>query len=1236
MRCTMKLNPVCKQYGILLILILQSFFLEAQKKEEKKYPTLLWEITGNGMHKPSYLFGTMHVSSKLVFHLSDSFYIALKNVEMVALELDPQLWQDQLFRYQSMQSNLRFYTHGPPNDYLNEKSFQIEKYEDRLKYALSEEPTIINGLLYRTVEPRADFEEDTYLDLYIYQTGKKLGKLATGVENYFETERLILEAAQDMMKDRKKKNVDMEGESGYEIEKKTQDAYRKGDLDLLDSLERVLMPSEAYMENFLYKRNEMQAHSIDSILKKHSLFVGVGAAHLPGKRGVIELLRKKGYQLRPILMQDRDASQRDEIDKVKVPVNFSLFTSDDLRFTVRIPGKLYKRTDSHIADSWQYADMSNGVYYMITRVKTHSYWLDQKPEIGLRKMDSLLYENIPGKILKKTLLFKDGYKGYQIVNKTRHGDMQRYNILETPFEVLVFKMSGNGNYVEGKEANKFFNSIRLKKNDSRGWKNFEPARGGFCVRLPQSPFKNKNSSGFDGIPRWEYESFDSATGDAYLIYKKSVQNYRFLEEDTINLELMEESFQLSDFVDRQLTRQFETYRGHSSLDATYRFKDGSFCKTKFLVNGPHYYLLSARSNSGYKTFSEFFDSFVFTPYKYNSFKNYTDTFVNISVRTPVVPDIDVNVRNILERASNEDFSNAVPDYNSYWPRNKTALFQDDSTGEAVYVSVQPYPKYYYPKDSSYFWQEETNENKIKEDFIIRNKVFFHFNDSVFGVKYILGDTNSSRLIHSWIFVKDNRLYRIVNLSDSLPSESDFTKGFYESLRPLERKPVSSVFKNKLDIFFQDFYSLDSLTRKKARDAISSIYFGPKGLPVLLNAVRTMPYDDRNYFITKTKLINEIGFIRNSSGIAKEVVSGLKDIYLRAGDTSTFQNAVLKALAKNKTQEAYSLLKVLIIQDPPIFDNPSDYNYLFQDLGDSLPLARNLFPELLELTSIDDYKENIYSLLTRLVDSNFLKANDFENYFSKLLFDAKIQLKKQLGKDERQFQKKTSDNEGSDLNNDPEKSDDENYNELENAAILLMPFFDRNASIPGFFDKMLKSKDGSIRLSTATLMLRYNKTVADSIIQILAASDQYRSQLFGRLETVRKLDQFPAAYKNQIDIARSQLVSSHKSNNFFAVEFVDRKLIHCKLDSGYVYFFKYKINEGEDWQMGISGLQPVNLQEPGSNNDYVKLTGKKLKADQPILEQFNGQLKRLLFSKHKSGVSFYLDNDYYSGRNDEDE
>jgi uncharacterized protein YbaP (TraB family) len=287
----------------LLFLLLFSSANGQKKTIAKKYPSLFWEITGNGLKKPSYLFGTMHVSSKMVFHLSDSFYYAMRNSDAVALELNPEIWQDEMFRLQKAQLGLARFSLGKMNDYIKESSFKLEKYEDDIKRALTEEPTVVNNLLYRSYQSTADFEENTYLDLYIYQTGRKLGKKPAGVENYIESERLMMEAYQDMAKDKSKKRLDNDLEGFYEVQKKIQQAYRNGDLDLMDSLQNVSTTSAAFSEKFLYLRNAIQAHSIDTIVKRHSLFVGVGAAHLPGPRGVIELLRKKGYKLRPIFMQ---------------------------------------------------------------------------------------------------------------------------------------------------------------------------------------------------------------------------------------------------------------------------------------------------------------------------------------------------------------------------------------------------------------------------------------------------------------------------------------------------------------------------------------------------------------------------------------------------------------------------------------------------------------------------------------------------------------------------------------------------------------------------------------------------------------------------------------------------------------------------------------------------------------------------------------------------------------------
>jgi uncharacterized protein YbaP (TraB family) len=1216
-----------------------------QNPPSKKYPALLWEITGNGLKKPSYLFGTMHVSSKLVFHLSDSFYLDIRNSDVVALELDPQLWQDQLFRFENMESNLRFYTQGSPNEFVNEKSFQIEGYDDRLKSALGDEPTVINGLLYRTYRTRADFEEDTYLDLYIYQTGRKLGKQATGVENYFQTERLVMEAAQDMMKDRKKKAPDMDGESPADIERKTQEAYRQGDLDLLDSLEKLMEPSESYMEKFLYRRNEIQAASIDSIVRQHSLFVGVGAAHLPGRRGVIELLRKKGYTLRPVIMPDRDATRRDDIDKIKVPVTFTGFTADDGAFSVSVPGALHRRPESHgIDDSWQYADMSNGAYYMIGRVNTHSCFLGEKDETILKKIDSMLYENIPGKILKKVDITRSGYRGYDITGRTRRGDLQRYNIVVTPYEIWVFKMSGTNNYVDGPEADQFFSSIRIRGNTPSAPVDFAPARGGFTIRLPRTPRQDLDPSGVDGTSRWEYEASDSTNGDAFLIWKKSVQNYRFLEEDTADLALMEESFRQSDCIAKSLSRKTGLYGARACLDALYQTKDGSCLCARFLIHGPDYYVLAARSHSKDRSFAAFFNSFTITPYRYSAFRNYADTFMHINVTTPMVPDVDAGMRRIIERASSEEFLNSLPDYNNYWPHPRTALFEDDSTGEAVFVSVESFPKYYYPKDSATFWTDETNEKRLRQDMILGPRQPFPLltgtsvnaaADSVVGYRYSISDTNTSRRINTWLFLKDNRLFRILSLTDSTDMKTDtgseFIRRFYATLRPIEPVSGPSVFDSKLDIFFRDFNSTDSLIAQRAREAIPNVYFGPTGVPALLRTINALRYNGKDYFEIKTRLINELGYI-NDTLATSPVVDGLHRIYQRAGDTSTIQNAVFKALAHHKTRAAYELLKQLMVQDPPIFENTADYTYLFQDLGDSLPLARTLFPDLLQLASVDDYKGNILGLLASLVDSGYLKGADYESYFSQIWFDARIQWKKQHGRDEKKLQKKEDDNDDNNSDNDSEEN---TGNDLDDYAILLTPFYDKNPNIPRFFDRMLASKDASLRLNTAILLLRHDRPVPDTIIRSLAAADQYRSDLYRQLMSIDHADRFPKQYLNQLDMSRSVLAAGKGNTGLADIQYVAKQKFQFKQSKGFVYFYKYKSGRDDDWQIGISGIQPSDPAAVSTSSEFVSLTGKKLKPNIPVNTQFDDQLRKLMFSKRKSAASFYLEHNYFDHSNDED-
>ncbi len=1199
-------------------LLLAAFNSYGQREPSKKYPSLFWEITGNGLTKPSYLFGTMHVSSKMVFHLSDSFYYAMKNVDAVALELNPDLWQGQMVNLDRLKQNYVNFIQAPTGDFLTENSFRINKFDTELKAALNSEPTVVNSLLYRSYKAREDFEEDTFLDLYIFQTGKKLGKRSAGVEDYYETEKVVLEAYADMAKEKKKKNVDTEGESFRDIFQKIQDAYRSGDLDLMDSLDMLTERSDAFREKFLYKRNEIQASSIDTIIKNHSLFVGVGAAHLAGPRGIIELLRKKGYNLRPIKMADRDAVKKEETDQLKVPVVFNTVKSDDGFFSVSMPGPLFKMKDEYQRmDRRQYSDMSNGSYYLVTRVNTYAAFVGQSEEAVQKKIDSLLYENIPGKILKKTKIERNGYKGYDITNRTRRGDLQRYHIFITPFDVIVFKMSGKENYVDGKEAAQFFSSIQLTETKNSPTF-FTPKQGGFSVRFPQQPYENLNTNTTDGINRWEYESLDEETGDAYLVFKKSVYNFKFLEEDSFDLKLLEESFRSPDYFDRQVQRKLGTWQGYPCLDVKEKMRDGSIVTARHIIKGPHYYTIAVRSTNSSKNFDDFFNSFRFEDYQYSGTKRYIDTFLHFSVNTPVAPDLDQSYRAKLEKVTSEIAnSNSSSSNSRYWPKSRNALFSSDSTGETIGVNIQQYPKYYYVKNAASFWKDEMKDFYDEDDLVLYQSDSFTLDAGVKGYRFNLRDTGSSRMITRMIMLKDNYMFSMVTVSDTMDHHSSFIDQFYSSFRPEERQLGRNIFVNNLDSFFNDLFSKDSSIHAKAQQTISNVYYGEKGAPKIISAIHKL-HPGKDYVDSKVKLIAELGYIKDTT--TSIIVGYLKSIYEQTADTSIFQNEVLKALARHKTSAAIKLFKDLVLQDPPFFDNSFDYTSIFSNLSDSLNLAATLFPELLQLAVVEDYKKPVTSLLVTLVDSGFIKEAQYKDYFQKLYFDARVELKKQQGKDEKQF------DEDNDKDNEVEivgNFDNSDVNsELNSYAILLLPFYNKNDNVPKFFDKLLRSKDDQVRLDAVVALLRNNKPVPDSIVNWFAAKDEWRGRLYRRLEKANILNRFPSQYKTQVELAKSFLVTERSYNKIDSAAFITKYRVSLQGQHGWVYFFKYRLKRGEDWKIGISGLQPLDFSKISSDDKYSHMTDKKFRTDRNQDTQLQEQLKKLLFSIRKSGKNFY--------------
>jgi len=1268
-----------KRYFILAASLLFYFYVQSQgpaKAKAKKYPSLFWEISGNGLKKPSYLFGTMHVSSKIAFNLADSFYLAIKNSEVVALETNPETWQEDMNNYDLGSSRYRYgfnrgLANDMPGDFLTIKTLRFGKYEKKLEVAMFSKPSMINNLLYRSMSDNtSDFEEDTYLDLYIYQTGKKLGKKVAGVEQYEQSMKLMAEAFRDAAKEKNKKEKSFDYDEEFSPAK-LQEAYRAGNLDQLDSINKLNSQSDAFDEKFLYRRNEIQANSIDSILKSSSLFVGVGAAHLPGNRGVIELLRRKGYKLRPIYMGTRDSRQKDAVEKVRVPVSFSTQSADDGFYKVDIPGKFYRFGESFLFDQQQYADMANGSFYMVTRVKTNSLYWGHNADVVAKKIDSLLYENVPGKILSKTEITKSGYKGYDITSRTRRGDYNRYNIFITPFEVIFFKMGGNSDYIRnGDEAKKFFNSIQLKEFKNGGWKKFQPAYGGFSVEFPQQPYESFG----DNV---QYDAEEKTTGQHFSVIRTDIHNYRFAEEDAFDLALMDESFGSADYIEKNIARKQLVYKGYPALDCQYKHKDGSVIFTRFLIQGPHYYTLVAHGKNKNSAAERFFNSFEFTPFVYKELKERKDTAMYFSVKTSWFPE---EKKNKVDLPDEDRYVSDDDDDDNYFNLSKddykTRLVKNDSTGEEVYITFSRTSKYEYVDSTLLHNNKYLFMPGFDTTWIIRSAKRSTLPNGLKVMEQVVSDTNSSRAIITKTFYKEGLYFQLTTQTDTLSQRSSFVKSFFENFIPADTLKIISPFTKKSKVFFDDFFSNDSIARKKAINSAWQIEMDSTDLTQLTKAINSFKWSEKKYLERKISFISKLEDIP-----VKASADLLKDIYYAAGDTVQLQHAALAALVGQKTQYSFNLFRDIITSEPPVLDteNSNQSNYrtysyrsiytnsgypggdFLNELHDSLQLTRTILPDLLPLMTLDDYKKPIMLLLKKMVDSNLVRAKDYEIYYSKFLIEAKQELKKQAIEEKKSAIAKAEGEktETKTANTYRRNEGDQGNEDLITYATLLLPFRETNPAVNDVLKQLLSSNDKRLKYNTVYLFLRHKVSLPDTMLMYFAKLDDFRYELFTDMRTLKMLDKFPVEYKNQQDLSKSKLFSSSYYSKPDSLVFIDSLPASLKDRKGFVFFYKYKTKKDDlSWRLATAGLlstdnNPFNYDDDEDYEDddndfaytpvmsgwnisrdenkivFTEFTDEKIKEEIPLKEQMEKQLKKILFSKRKSAKVFYNEGPDYS-------
>ncbi len=1261
---------------ILCLLILLPSLIHAQPRiKNKKYQGLLWEISGNGLSKTSYLFGTMHVSSKMAFHLADSFYLGIRNADVVALETNPESWQEDMSRYDL--SEERGYPQGVPDQFFVISDLRFYPYAEKIQRALSSNPSSINNLLYRTYgNESSDFEEDTYLDMYIYQCGKRWGKQVAGVERYAESMRLMSEAYKDAAKEKvRKTRGDVDDDYGAS---RLQEAYRAGNLDWLDSINRANSTSDAFDEKFLYRRNQIQASSIDSILHTgKSLFVGVGAAHLPGTRGVIEILRRQGYTLRPVKMGARDSDHKTQVEKLRVPVTFHQESAADGLYKVEIPGKFYQFGDDNNSSARQYADMANGSYYMVSRIMTNAWMWGDSPARVRAVVDSLLYENIPGRIIKKTNITRNGIDGIDIVNRTRRGDMQRYHIFITPFEVVVFKMSGTGDYVTlGTEADRFFNSIVLKNyvtaaplnggpvksSGPAQWNFFSPGTGGFRVRMPHTPYNGNDGSMI-------YDAMDPATGNHFRVIRTDVPNYNFVGEDSFDLSLMEESFGASAFIGKKMTSTSALFQGYPSRDVTYTDKSGGTYVVRFVIHGPQYYTVVAHL-TGEPTgnvAASFLNSFELLPYTYPPSVPQRDTSLFFTAKWPVFKDSSAVKLSLpggeyggSGYGDDEDESNGA----AYQSR----MIRNDSTGEMLFVSYYRLSEYDQLPDTNAmaFTKQLERFNDYDSSIVIRSSTTVYTGNNGRVEDAVIGSKTSSRVLRVRFIFRDGNGFVLMSESDTVNAGSTFIRDFYDSFQPFDSLRRIDAFSSKTMRFTDDFLSTDSGIHKRAVKALPRMKFRePADLQQLKRLIGAVTWKEPGYLDLKKTLITRVAGIDT-----KDATDYLKQLYANTGDTLDLQHAVLTAMVSQQTDYAIHAFRDIMVSEPPVLEvetsgSYDSYNYrggvgssFMSILEDSLQLTRTILPDLLPLMNLDDYKPGILRLLAATVDSGLVKPKVYKDYFSTLQLAARQLLKKQvISEKQRQIEKdlKAADSEadnstaGVDFLSSASPGSNEGNTDLSSYVSLLMPFYDTKESVRTFMSQVLGSQDDRLRYTTLLQLLTAGKPYPDSILGYFASKDRFSYELYRDLSDLGIPDKFPAAYRQQSRLVRSQLVFLNSYVNIDTLVLLDKLPATVRGQTGLVWFYKYKKNKSDaNWKIASVGLVPSdstklsfaasrhgngagddydqdysdNYDEDSAGNDLTELGDTRYREEQNLNDQLSRILKRMVYSTHPSGRRFY--------------
>ncbi|MCC6583859.1 MAG: TraB/GumN family protein [Chitinophagales bacterium] len=261
--------------------------------------SLLWQISGNGLSKPSYLYGTIHMISQDDFFIGKNVSKKIQKSEELIMELDlNNIDVAAVTKSSVLDSEKTIKNYMNDTDYNTLKTFMedsigIKKQTFELFYSRLKPFYLEQLIFFKYLGQEKESYEENFKKI-----AEKKNIPQSGLET-FEEQLLFLEdiplevQLKSMIKTIKEYSSETQKLDNLIEDYKTQN---------LTALTQSFSEDEdpVWQEKLLDKRNNSWIPKLKTKMQSKACFIAVGAGHLGGENGLINLLKKQGYTVEPV------------------------------------------------------------------------------------------------------------------------------------------------------------------------------------------------------------------------------------------------------------------------------------------------------------------------------------------------------------------------------------------------------------------------------------------------------------------------------------------------------------------------------------------------------------------------------------------------------------------------------------------------------------------------------------------------------------------------------------------------------------------------------------------------------------------------------------------------------------------------------------------------------------------------------------------------------------------------